>query len=487
MTFLRKRNKIIGAVAMLAMWAACTKKWDDHNQVNDNNLKNNLYTAISQTPGLSKFSDMLVKTGYDKIISSSKTYTVWAPNDQALQSLSTAILNDTAQLKLFVANHITNQSYLEGAATGSLRLQMLNGKYNNVTGTTFDSANIVTANQYAANGVFHVIDKFIPRYDNCWEFLKNTTTVPLMKAFLLSQNYIFFDSTKATQIGADPSTGRPIWDSTNAKITRNSFLDKTVDVSNEAGLYTLVLMTDNAYTTETNKLTPWFKTSTADSTSNLCQFHLVKDLAFQGLYTPAQLPDSLLSSYGVKTPMVKSAIVASYKTSNGIVYIMNQVNYTKENKFPPIYIQGENPSGFMADRSSNTFYRVRYNPVTGKNFNDILMTNYNAANFFIYYIRKGMPSMRYNASWVAVNDIQQTPLWQQRLGGGYKKNDTLFVSTPFTAQAINYGVYTEVYQGQFNFSNYGDQYFLVYGPTTASTTGNTNAITMDYLRLDPAF
>jgi len=36
---------------------------------------------------LGKFSDMLVKTGYDKIISSSKTYTVWAPSDQALQAL----------------------------------------------------------------------------------------------------------------------------------------------------------------------------------------------------------------------------------------------------------------------------------------------------------------------------------------------------------------------------------------------------------------
>ena len=487
MTFLRKRNKMVAVVVALAILAACTKKWDDHNQVTDTNLKNNLYAVISQTSGLSKFSDMLVKTGYDKIISSSKTYTVWAPTDQALQSLSAAILNDTAQLKLFVANHISNQSYLEGAATGAMRIQMLNGKYNNLTGTTFDSANIVTANQYAANGVFHIIDKFIPRYDNCWELLKNTSAVPLMKAFLLSQNYTFFDSTKATQIGADPATGRPIWDSTNAKITRNYFLDKAADVSDEAGQYTLVLMTDNAYTTETNKLAPWFKTSTTDSTSNLCQAYLVKDLAFKGLYTPAQLPDSLLSSYGVKTPMIKSAIVASYKTSNGIVYIMNQVDYTKENKFPPIYIQGENPSGFMAARTANTFYRIRYNPVTGKNFNDILMTNYNAANYFIYYIQKGMSSMRYNASWVAVNDIQLTPLWQQRLGGGYKKSDTLFLNTPFAAQSISYGIYWEVYQGQFNFANYGDQYFFVYGPTTASTAGNVNAITMDYLKLQPAF
>jgi len=101
---------------------------------------------------------MLAKTGYDKIISSSKTYTVWVPTDQALQTLDPAVLNDTAKLRLFVSNHISNQSYLAGAGIGAQRIQMLNGKYNNTTGATFDSANIVTANQYASNGVFHTID-----------------------------------------------------------------------------------------------------------------------------------------------------------------------------------------------------------------------------------------------------------------------------------------------------------------------------------------
>ena len=485
MTFLRIRNKIACAIVLVAAFSACTKKWDDNNQVTDKNLKNNLYQAISQTTGLAKFSELLVKSGYDKIISASKTYTVWAPNDQALQSLDPAVLSDTAKLKQFVGNHISNQSYLAGAATGGLRIQMLNGKYNNVTGATFDSANIVTANQYANNGVFHIIDKFIPRYENCWEFLKNSTAVPAMKKYLLSLDTNRLDN--PVQIGVDPTTGKPIYQPGVGYVLHNNFLDSVMNVSDELGQYTLVLMTDNTYTTETNKLLPWFVTSTPDSTSNLSQYHLVKDLAFKGIYTPAQLPDSLLSQYGVKTPMVKSAIVGSYKTSNGIVYIMNQVTFTKENKFPPIFLQGEKPWGFQSDRSSNTFYRVRYNPVTGKNFNDILLTNYNAANYFVIYFKKGLNSMRYNASWVAVNDIQTTPLWQQRLGYGYIHGDTAFTFTPFTAQTIAYANYNEVYQGQFAFSSYADRYFLVYGPTTASTTGNNDAITLDYIRLDPAF
>jgi len=485
MILFRRYRFVLPAFLYLAAFAGCTKVWDDHNQITDSNLKNNLYEAIKQNTSLGKFSDMLAKTGYDKIISSSKTYTVWAPTDQALQTLDPAILNDTARLKLFVGNHIANQSYLEGGATGTLRVQVLNGKYITITAASFDSAHIVAPNQYANNGVFHTIDKFIPRYDNCWEFVKNTTAVPLMKSFLSSLDTLIRDPSKAVQIGVDPSTGQPVYQPGTGYVPHNKFLDSVVDVSDESGQYTLVLLTDNAYTTESAKITPWFATGTADSTNYLSRFHLVKDLAFKGMYTLAQLPDTLVSNYGVKTPMVKSAIVATYKTSNGIVYIMNQVNFTKENKFPSIYIQGENPSRFQADRNNNTFYRVRYNPLTGKDFNDILMTDYNFANYFIAYFRKGLNSMRYNAYWVAVNDVQPA-LYQQRFGYGVIRNDTAFVSN-FAPQTVAWSNYNEVYLGQFSFSSYTNQYFFVTGPNVATSKGTTDVISLDYIRLEPAF
>jgi hypothetical protein len=164
---------------------------------------------------------------------------------------------------------------------------------------------------------------------------------------------------------------------------------------------------------------------------------------------------------------------------------MNQVNFTKENKFPSLYIQGENPTLFQADRSSNTFYRVRYNPVTGKNFNDIMLTNYNSANYFIGYLQKRLNSMRYNAYWVALNDIQPA-LWQQRFGYGVIRNDTAFINN-FAAQTVAYNNFNEVYLGQVSFNNFTSQYFFVTGPTVATSTGNTDVISLDYIRLEPAF
>lgn len=322
--------------------------------------------------------------------------------------------------------------------------------------------------------------------DNIWELVNDTTIAPMMKTFLQSLNRKVFNPSQAKQVGVDPATGLPVYDTATGLVVRNSFLDSIVNVSDEANQYTLILLTDNSFTAEFNKLTPWFVTSTPDSTSRLSGVWLVKDLAFKGVYTAAQLPDTLISQYGVKVPVNKSAITASYRTSNGIVHVMSQVNFNLKDKFPPIYIQGENPTSFAANRSGNTFYRVRFNPLTGKNFNDILVTNYGYANYFIRYAVKGLNSMRYNASWIAVNDLQTTPLWQQRLATGAIRNDTVF-ATILPAVTIAYNNYTEVPLGQFSFANYADRDFFVYGPTTSSTTGNNNAITLDYIKLEPAF
>jgi len=454
------KNKSASALGLLLLavsFTTCTKKWDDHNTVTDAAIANNLYQGISKTANLGKFSGMLVKTGYDSIISSSKTYTVWAPTDAALANLDISVTNDPVKLKLFVANHISNQSYLSGGA--DQRIQMLNGKYIIMSGSKFDSANIVTPNQYASNGVFHVIDKFIPRIDNCWEFVNNTSQSLLNKAFLLSLNYNFFDSSKATQTGVDPLTGNPVYKPGTGLVPRNQFLDKALNINDESNQYTVILLTDAAYTTELNKLTPWFNTTSIDSTNTLGGFHLVKDLVFKGTYTAAQLADTMVSQFGVKVPVNKTAIVASYKTSNGIIHIMNKVDFNLTYKFPPIIIQGENPTFFVSDLPANTFYRIRVNPNTGATFNDILMQNYNVANYYIHYLVKNINSMRYNAFWVSVNDVQTTPLWQQRLGIDSTNNTA---NLPYVTVA--YKNYNEVPLGQLNITKYRDLKLFVIGP-----------------------
>ncbi len=482
------RNYTIPLVTLfiaIIFWE-CNKKWDDHNNITDNQIKENLLTAIKNTAGLAKFNELLIKSGYDKIISASKTFTVWAPTDQALQTLDPAIVNDTLKLKLFIGNHIANQSYTVGGT--DQRIKMMNGKYITVTSNKFDSASITTANKYANNGIFHVIDKFVPRLDNCWEFINNTTAAPLMKSFLLSLNYLKFDPALAVQTGVDAATGLPIYKPGTGNIARNGYLDSVMNISDETNHYTVILLNDVAYTREFNKLTPWFKTSTSDSTNRLAASWLVKDLAFSSSYTADRLPDTLPSQYGVKVPLNKPAVTASYRTSNGMVYVMNQVDFNLAYKFPPIILEGENPASFNADRSANTFYRVKKNPNTNIVYRDILVQNYGFANFAIKYTVNNMSNMRYDAYWVAINDIVPPPAppalpapWSQRLA----IDSILPVTFPYVP--VQYNNYSEVKLGTFTINNFRNVNLFVVGPAASSTINNVDVISLDYIKLVPAF
>ena len=90
--------------------------------------------------------------------------------------------------------------------------------------------------------------------------------------------------------------------------------------------------------------------------------------------------------------------------------------------------------------------------------------------------------MRYNAYWVAVNDLQTTPLWQQRLGIDSVNNTT---NLPYVTVA--YKNYNEVSLGQLTINNYRTLNLYVIGPTAASTGVNVDAIVLDYIKLVPAF
>ena len=124
---IKKYRISLSVIIATFCFVACSKKWNDHNQIVDPAIANNLYQVISKNNNLSKFNSLLIKSGYDKIIATSKSFTVWAPSDLALTTLDTAIINDPVKLKAFVGNHIANLSYPAGSTNH--RVPMLNGKY----------------------------------------------------------------------------------------------------------------------------------------------------------------------------------------------------------------------------------------------------------------------------------------------------------------------------------------------------------------------
>ncbi len=475
-------KKLLSCMVIAGLLTAGCQKWEDHNAITDEGVRKDLLQQIQGNTELSKFAELLTKTGYDKVIASSKTFTVFAPTNAALATLDPALVQDTARLRLFVTNHIANQSYYTTAATSLIRLPMLNNKYNNLLGKKLGEANITTADQYAKNGVLHVIDKMVPALPNAWEVLEGKLVSGKQQAYMQSIFRNVFDTTNAVQIGVNPDTGVPIYQPGTDSVRTNLFWRNVVDLRDESKQYTFFILADGGWDAEVDKYKPYYAAGTADSTADLAKWAVVKDLAVEGVYDPATIPDTILTKFNVKVGVAKSEIILTVKTSNGIVYFMNKLAVRPQDKLKPYVIEAENYQTYSNDRRGNTYFRDRYNPVTNKDFRDVLVYNHGVAAFNLGYRLQGVPTMKYKAYWVALHDNinSMTTTFTQKLGIGSPTAADL----PYVT--VNLNNYNEVYLGEFTIAAYRPT-LTVYLTAANNTTATTNPIVCDYIRLEPVF
>lgn len=495
---------------------SCSKKWDKYNGTNDPALSGNLLKAIKQNPDLSQFAACLSQTGYDKVIASSKSFTVWAPNNAAMQNVDQAILKDTARLKQFVGNHIANQLYFTSDVQTFLFIKTLNGKNVTFTKTTVDDMPITKADQYVSNGVIHVISGAIIPKPNALEYLLSTTLKQAKE--VSSLNYVYFDATTAIQTGVDANTGRPIYKPGTGILNLNRFTD-LAPIGNEDSLFTYVVLTDAAYDAEKAKIGQYYSTSTQSVTDSITNFNVIKSLAFKGVYTADNFPDTLYSSAdSVKFHLLKSDITETHRVSNGIVYVMSNIHYKllgERNdpftKIKTITIQGEKWDSLLATNPAKVpTIRTRRNPDSTV-YQDVLLENHGVASFWLNY-RTTANSVKYKVYWRVPRDkgLTVTPpatdLTYFPLNLAFQTQTAVAFTVPKPG-VIDNGVnpvtglhtfstdYSEVYLGTYTSPQYysGNKLdagglanflsvFLVGNNTTAN---GTNSLLLDYIKLVP--
>ncbi|MEO6523399.1 MAG: fasciclin domain-containing protein [Mucilaginibacter sp.] len=479
-----QRNKYILLFTLIAaVFTSCKNQWDSHDTITDPALGVTVLQQINNNADLSKFSQYLAQTGYDKVIAGSKTFTVWAPTNAAITAALTidaTIATDTGKLKRFVGNHISYQLYPTSLPQPSVRVKMLNGKSITFTKTKFEDANIVLSNIYSSNGLLHTIDQAIIPKLNIWDYIKSLTTVGAkQRAYLLSQNYLHQDTTRAKQIGVDALTGRPIYDPTSAIDTLNYYISSTQNIKSEDKQFTYFVLTDAAFDAETNKVLPYFATAVPQSSTLLANYNVTKDLAIPGLITLNNLPDTIISPFNVKVPINKANIVQTYNASNGIVYVISSVPYRLKDKITPIVIQGESTIGFSrSDKAGNILYRTKLDN-NGVPFSDIFIetngTGTLTALFSALYFVPNMNSVSYKVYWRAIND--RAVAFSQQLNFGTSTAATF----PYTlVPLLNY---SETLIGTYTVTQYGSQFMFLTGAN--NTTSGTNSLSLDYVKLIP--
>jgi len=451
--------------------SACKKQWDQRDKVTNQKFDVNLMQQIKANPNLSTFARFLAKGGYDKILSSSKNFTVWAPTNDSFQGVDTNFVAaggglDTAKLHRFLGNHIVNQTYLTTNIEASARIRTLNGKFITITSSTAEDAHITAADDYVGNGVLNVIDKVLVPKMNIDEYITSLSgsDLTLQKQYIRSQDSTYTDTASATVQSIDPVTGNPILVPGTGIVKLNKYYNKVGNLASEDSTYTYFILNDAAYTAETNKVKPFFTTvsGSADTTAQLAAYNVLKDVMVKGKISQANLAATLTSVMGKPVPVNSGAVVSSYEASNGMVYVVNSMNFDLHNKIDTITIQGEQPSFYMrtdqAGTSEHTLFRT-YLDNNGVKYHDLYISGQNIsgtgiAKYFAGYKISNLNTCKYQVVIRAYNDtlVTHIPATTSKVpnpfGDGVIQENVAF--GPTVGVTVNAGSVVPIYNVTFD-------------------------------------
>ena len=477
------KTLFIGILAVAAV--SCSDPWADRENNGDDNLDVNLTEAITANPEVSKFGELLTKTGYDKILAASKTYTVFVPTNEALAQLDPAISSNPEALSNFVANHIVLTSYSSVRNEAVVKLKMLSDKYLDFKGTNIISdATIVSPDHYAKNGIFHIINKNLTPKKNIWQYINAQKDASAMSKYLVSLNEVnIYPSDSIAKANTLPGQ--------YADSLSNTFLKNVYNVNNEKQSYTMFLIEDDGYTTEVEKLKPYLNKSTVDATTTYSSYFTVRDMVFPKAYMPNELPATLTTRFGVEVPIDKTQIVGEpIVLSNGILYRMKKVDVPLTKRLVTTKIEGENNTSFFPTTlRSKLLYRDNHDPSDplGVNFKDLIMRKPAVSAFWINYSAKDLYSTKYKVYWRAINDFQAITFQQRLIIGNVIRGTTYYPAEAIKAfdyTTVPLNSYTEVYLGEFSITKAGN-IELISLISAATTADDVNSLALDYLKFVP--
>lgn len=187
-----------------AFLTACTDTWDDHYEGTLQSAhEGTLWQALKNNSNFSNFASVLEACGYDKSLSSSQVFTVFAPtNDQLSAEEAQTLINSynsqkgsvsdeyNTVVKEFVRNHIALYNHSVSSST-SETLVMMNGKYAPLSATAIAGAPIVASdvNGLYSNGVLYTIGKQVAYGPNVFEYLRKDNDLDSVASFLYSSRF----------------------------------------------------------------------------------------------------------------------------------------------------------------------------------------------------------------------------------------------------------------------------------------------------------
>ena len=260
--------KYIGMAMMAAGMLAATSCTDfsDYNEARtDAQATGNqtLWENIRQNSQLSEFAALIQKSGFDKALSQTQYYTVWAPLNGTFDVASLQQLDNNALLQQFVYNHVAAYGHNASGALNE-RVHMLNGKSYDFTGAgsyTFGGVGISQANQPSNNGVMHIMNGATVYHPNLYDFLTDNQLsagkgIDSLRAYFQKYEYAYLDE-NASVVGPIVNGVQTYIDSVMVKV--NS-LTSTLNakLEQEDSSYTFLMPTNDVWTKSYDRIKGYF-------------------------------------------------------------------------------------------------------------------------------------------------------------------------------------------------------------------------------------
>lgn len=337
--------------------------WTEHYSINGELVPGqNLWDIIRQDPTTSKFAWAVRKTGYDKLLSGSQMYTVWAPSDSSAQNIDTTdtSLSDTVLLRSYVQNHISHYSY-PASGTSPQRIVLLNNKviiFSRI-GEDFliGSNRLIQKDIVTSNGILHRIGDKIPFSGNIWELMDLETELDSLRTYFHSFDRIVFD--EALSIPGDVNEDGKMVYLDSVTYNFNSLFYKFGILNNEDSTYSVLMPNNTAWINSYNNIKEFYRYfySTVASKYNADTLQrqftmnaLVQDLVFRNNQVPVH--DSLLSTSDNYFLKPFDGALRAVSASNGTIYITDNLQYKSWQSWnKEIRVEAEQTKGRVSTNS----------------------------------------------------------------------------------------------------------------------------------------
>lgn len=214
--------------------AGCTKTtWDEHYTKVPGTINTNVWDAVKERSELSRFVELMIKYKFDSLFTSNDTYTLFIPDNNAIDKLMQSTDIGATILNYHISRHFVQSVDIQGKR----KLQTLEEKFatfESVGGnSTYDGVPLTYESPLYLNGKFFILGEVAQPKLNLYEyFAKNNS---YLKTYINSQDSVELDKEKSRAIGFD-ANGNTVYDT--VAIITNKVEQKYFEMSKEFRAWT---------------------------------------------------------------------------------------------------------------------------------------------------------------------------------------------------------------------------------------------------------